>query len=121
MSAKTEKMSDMLAEVLVTFLRENRFDPSDATLAAVARALDAALIEEAAKGGRKVVFPKDAEHAHTAYRSFYDGDDHGKAEDRQVIVPEWAEKRSLSCLHRVARIEREHDDIDIATLRWETT
>ena len=118
MSARCNTMSDLLTETIASFLRRNDLSPSDETLKYLAYALDSALEDEGREGDDSEHYPEDDEHAHHTYCMAYEGQQRGLAEAREVSLPEWATGGlSVETLFRLARMERERDDIALAALQ----
>lgn len=111
MSARTETLSDEATELLATMMRA---DADTDALRHMAAALDALLDAEDPEDRQR---PENEQHAHNVYRVAYEGRTDGLAEAREVTVPEWAEGRSIEVLFRVARVERERDDLALASVR----
>jgi transcriptional regulator with XRE-family HTH domain len=111
-------MSDLLTETIASFLRRNDLSPSDETLKHLAFALDSALEDEGFESDDGENYPDDAEHAHHVYCMAYEGRHRGLAETREVSLPEWATGGlSVETLFRLARMERERDDLALAAMQ----
>jgi hypothetical protein len=111
-------MSDLLTETIASFLRRNDLSPSDETLHHLVFALDSALEDEGYEGDDGENYPEDDEHAHHVYCMAYEGTQRGLAEAREVSLPEWATGGlSVETLFRLARMERERDDIALAAMQ----
>jgi hypothetical protein len=120
MSARVNTLSDILTETIASALRRDDLVASDETLKHLAFALDSALEDEGYldRDDETANYPDDDEHAHHIYCVAYDGRTKGLAETREVSLPDWATGGlSVETLYRLARMERERDDLTLAAMR----